>query len=176
MKFVYHFANDNDIKNLYNDVSNAGLMLPLKALNISKVKTKLLRPLAVSDYVQDFNPRRYFDSDQSRNKFKEASRKTDFHPVITDVSLCSSYNSKNVAEVFSEDSVGEFLEMFEMSRDNHLSLAKASQREYTFIIDTQSRGETYSNMWAEEEGYIARYAYDFSFFSELNRYRTSIAF
>ena len=60
MKFVYHSANKEDLKDLYKRVLNAGLKLPLKPLDATHVSSKLLRPLAVYDYTRYHDPKKVY--------------------------------------------------------------------------------------------------------------------
>ena len=156
MKFVYHFANKEDLKDLYKRVLNAGLKLPLKPYNPTDVSSKLLRPLAVYDYTRFHDPKKvYWPSGEERTKHRTAMTITDFRPTITDVDVCQSYNARSVMDVFKEDAVTAFHETFEGSKKN-ITLQDASLKEYTFIIDTQKRRQ-YPYNKEDDSRFFARF-------------------
>ena len=140
MKFVYHYADHNDLKDLYKRTLNAGLKLPLKPFNAVKASQKLLRPIAVSDYVKENNPLEPIDDTMKKERYDKTINETDFVPMITDTDVCSTYNAKNMLDIFNEESISEFQEVFG-GTDQNRTLEMANKREYTFIIDSQSRRE-----------------------------------
>ena len=106
MKFVYHSANKEDLFDLYKRVLNAGLKLPLKPFDATHVSSKLLRPLAVYDYTRYHDPKKvYWPSIEEKEQHQTAMTTTDFHPTITDIDICSSYNTRSVMDVFKQDDV-----------------------------------------------------------------------
>ena len=138
MKFVYHYADLNDLENLYRNVEKTGL--PVKQFDATKALSKVLRPLAVSDYLKDNEPLEPIEYETKREAFEKTIQGTDFIPVITDAGVCSSYNTKSMLEVFNEESVNDFHDIF--NGQNKVSpLQMANKGEYTFVVDTQSRQE-----------------------------------
>ena len=156
MKFVYHSANKEDLKDLYKRVLNAGLKLPLKPFDATHVSSKLLRPLAVYDYTRYHDPKKvYWPSIEEKEQHQTAMTTTDFHPTITDIDICSSYNTRSVMDVFKQDAVIAFHETFESSKKN-ITLKDASFKEYTFLIDTQKRRQ-YPYNKEDDSRFIARF-------------------
>ena len=63
MKFVYNFADEEDLLELYKATQFAEeLGLPLKPFSEIRSSAKLLRPIAVSDYLKDVNPMKRIDN------------------------------------------------------------------------------------------------------------------
>ena len=52
MKFVYNFANMNDVDALYKKIQKVDLKIPLKDLNQFKESVHLGQPLAISNYLK----------------------------------------------------------------------------------------------------------------------------
>lgn len=52
MKFVYNFANMNDVDTLYEKIQKADLKIPLKDLSQFKASVHLGQPLAISNYLK----------------------------------------------------------------------------------------------------------------------------
>ena len=140
MKFVYHYADHKDLKDLYKRTLNAGMELPLKPFDAVKASQKLLRPIAVSDYLKDNSPLEPIDDAMKKEIYYKTIKETDFVPMITDTDICSTYNAKSMLDIFNEDSISEFQEIFG-GRYQNRKLEMANKREYTFIIDSQSRRE-----------------------------------
>ena len=160
MKFVYHFADENDLKDLYKRVLNAGLMLPLKSFAVVKNTSNLLRPLAVSDYIKENDPLEPILDVPEKEAFEKAIRETEFTPVITDTDVCSGYNTRSPLDVFKKEAVGDFHEIFSSSEKKNLKLEMANQQEYSFIVDTQNRREYPFNDKILFRN-IARYVFNF---------------
>ena len=160
MKFVYKYADKDDLENLYEKVIDAGLNLPLKPFNVTSAASKLLRPLAVVDYTPFHDPKKLFwgaKSPEEAKKLRIAMTTTDFRPTITGVDVCSSYNAKSVMDVFNPKAVIAFHETFEDSRKN-ITLKDAGMKEYTFIIDSQKRRQ-YPHNQEEDDGFLARFVF-----------------
>ena len=138
MKFVYHYADVNDLENLYKNVEKTGL--PVKQFDATKALSKVLRPLAVSDYLKDNEPLEPIEYETKREAFEKAIQETNFIPVITDADICSSYNAKSMLDVFNEESVNDFHDIFN-GQKKVSALQMANKGEYTFVVDTQSRRE-----------------------------------
>ena len=117
MKFVYHYDDSNDLKQLYEDVQKSALMLPLKSFNLVKGRSRQFRPIAVSDYIQNNNPAIPLNFN-TRPGFEKVSQETDFQPIITDLDVCSSYNAPKTTEIFHEEAVADFHDVFE-GQGNH---------------------------------------------------------
>ena len=64
---------------------------------------------------------------------------TEFRPTITDYGLCSSFNSMMEVNVFDENSVGNFHEVFHHGVSKNVTLKMGGEREYIFILDTRER-------------------------------------
>ena len=172
MKFVYKYADKDDLEVLYQRVVNADLKLPLKQFNVTSAPAKLLRPLAVVDYTKVHDPKKTYRGGPSQEedlKHKIAMTRTDFRPTITDVDVCSSYNARSVMDVFNPKAVIAFHETFEDSRKN-ITRKDAGMKEYTFIIDSQKRRQ-YPHNQEEDDGFLARFV--FSTFC-LNKFETII--
>ena len=52
MKFVYNFANMNDVDTLYEKIQKADLKILLKDLSQFKASVHLGQPLAISNYLK----------------------------------------------------------------------------------------------------------------------------
>ena len=154
MKFVNHYANMDDVTTLYNIVKDAGLKIPLKEIDQFKKTVFLGQPLVISDYLKnvdqyepmlkehqddqwEFNPD--YDSDGGFANVKRQS--TQFRPTLTDVGLCSTFNAEMENNVFQDETVGGFMEVFNKAGldAKTITLATADLKEQSFIIDTQVR-------------------------------------
>ena len=151
MKFVYHHANIADVEGLYELVKQANLNIPLKPLEQILATTDLGQPLAISDYLKGLNP-----LDKLRDNFNKNSnvKKTDFRPVLTDLGLCSSYNAMSAEDVFNYPAIRDFHEVFQYQ---DINLESAVIREYSFIIDTQTRRDY--QFVASHGSHFARYTH-----------------
>ena len=69
MKFVYKYAEKDDLEVLHEKVADAGLKLPLKPFNATSAPAKLLRPLAVFDYIPIHDPKTPFWGPKSQDFF-----------------------------------------------------------------------------------------------------------
>ena len=156
MKFVYHFANMDDVEKLYNIVKDADLKIPMKKYDDFKKGVFLGQPLVISDYLHDvdqfsivsqfhqddfweFNP--IINLGTEENGYANVKRQsTQFRPTLTDSGLCSSFNAEVENNMFQDQRVKEFMEIFhnEWDIENH-TLASADLKEITFIIDNQDR-------------------------------------
>ena len=136
MKFVYHYANMADVEGLYELVQQSNVNIPLKPLEQILATADLGQPLAISDYLKGLNP-----LDKLGYNFKKYSNaeKTDFRPVLTDFGLCSSYNAMPENDVFHDSAIRDFHEVFQDPEVNNVIVESAVMREYSFIIDTQTR-------------------------------------
>ena len=56
MKFIYYFADMQDVKTLYKQVEQADLMVPLKTFDQIKTSLDLPKPLAISNYLENLHP------------------------------------------------------------------------------------------------------------------------
>ena len=61
MKFIYYFADMQDVKTLYKQVEQADLMVPLKTFDQIKTSLDLPKPLAISNYLENLNPGKQFN-------------------------------------------------------------------------------------------------------------------
>ena len=141
MKFVYHFATMNDVEKLYKMMKDANLPVPLKDLDQIKSTLQLPQPLAISDYLKDMNPgEKILEMFQNEN-WKEGrviKRSSDFSPRMTDMGLCSTYNAHLEKDEFDDKVVKDFHKVFHGAIDTN-PLKSAQMKEYSFIIDTQTR-------------------------------------
>lgn len=155
MKFVNHFANMKDIKTLYNIVKDAHLKIPVKEYEDFRKSVFLGQPLVISDYLngvdqfgkvsrlhQDeqwkFNPAMNLGEEDGYANVKRQS--TQFRPTLTDSGLCSSFNAEVENNVFQDQRMEEFMEIFHNGWDtDNRTLASADLKEIGFIIDTQDR-------------------------------------
>lgn len=149
MKFVYDFANLNDVKMLYGKVKKANSTIPMKTIDEVTRSAVLGHPLAVSDYLMDLNQyekipgtlnNTFWSTDPfypTRRIYKSSS---DFVPAFTNAGLCSIYNSPMISDVFVDSSVAEFKEVF-INSSKEVEVKTAAIGEYTFIIDTQKRSQ-----------------------------------
>ena len=64
------------------------------------------------------------------------NRASNYRPTLTDAGLCYSYNTMAEDDVFNEDSVQEFIDVYEIKSKE---LVKASVQEFTLMLDLQSR-------------------------------------
>ena len=144
MKFVYFYADMEDVKKLYHLVEQAQSSIPLKMKPFDQIQTSTVlgQPLAISNYLKGLNPLdkmgENFNNENWNNSVLE--RKTQFTPTLTDTGLCSTFNAKSENFVFQEQAVKDFQDIFHghvKAEDNLLE--SAVMREYTFIIDTQKR-------------------------------------
>ena len=156
MKFVYHFANMDDVEKLYNIVKDADLKIPLKEYDDFKKGVFLGQPLVISDYLHavdqfstisqfhqddfwEFNPNIYLGTKE--DGYANVKRQsTQFRPTLTDSGLCSSFNAEVENNVFQDKIVEEFMEVFHSGwkTENH-NLASGDLKEIAFIIDNQDR-------------------------------------
>ena len=61
MKFIYFFADMEDVRTLYNRVEQAGLMVQLKTFKQVETSLDLPKPLAISNYLENLNPGKQFN-------------------------------------------------------------------------------------------------------------------
>ena len=61
MKFIYSFADMEDVKTLYNRVEQADLMVPLKTFNQIESSLDLPKPIAISNYLENLHPGNRFN-------------------------------------------------------------------------------------------------------------------
>lgn len=137
MKFVYHYDDSNDLKRLYKDVQYSALMLPLKPLNLVQNTTRQFRPIAVSDYVQNNNPAIPLNFN-TRPVFEKVSLETDFQPIITDLDICSSYNAPKTTEIFHEEAVADFHDVFE-AQVSHTNTMSEGGKYYGFHSTSKAK-------------------------------------
>ena len=141
MKFVYNFATMNDVEKLYDKIQDANLPVPMKELDQFKSSLQLPQPLAISDYLKGMNPgEKILDIFQNENweEGRVIKRSSDFSPRMTDAGLCSTYNAHLEKDVFDDKVVKDFHEVFHGGVDKN-PLKSAQMKEYSFIIDTQTR-------------------------------------
>ena len=74
MKFVYFYADVQDVETLYNQVKKAGLMVPLKSFDEVRSTLQLSKPLAISNYLKYVDP---------SYKLQANSKVKDWKPIIT---------------------------------------------------------------------------------------------
>ena len=153
MKFVYHYANMADVEGLYQLVKQANLNIPMKPLEQVLATADLGQPLAISDYLKGLNPLDKLGNNVNNNKNSNVT--TDFRPVLTDLGLCSSYNAMSEQDVFHDSAIRDFHEVFLNHEGNGINLESAVIREYSFIIDTQSRRDY--QFGASHGSHFARY-------------------
>ena len=149
MKFVYNFANINDVKRLYEKVKKANSKIPMKTIDEVTSSVVLGHPLAVSDYLLGLDQYEKIPGSlnntfwttypefPNRRLYKSS---TDFRPSLTDAGLCSVYNSPMISDVFEPSSVSEFKEVF-VNTSQQIELKTAAVGTYTFVIDNQKRSE-----------------------------------
>ena len=155
MKFVYHFHDMKDIEELYHLTKTASINLPMKRLEVVKNQTLLPNPLAITDYLANIDPKKDLHlqpkprswniniNDYGRRNF-EYIKSTEFRPALTDMGVCQSYNSRYEKDVFVENSVGQFHEVFHRSVDTSgIKMEKGSRKELTFILDAQENRRNY---------------------------------
>ena len=154
MKFVHHFANMNDVSTLYNIVKDASLKIPLKEYDDFQKSVFLGQPLVISDYLHnldqftrvsrfhqdenwEFNPA----MDLGEGGYANVKRQsTQFRPTLTDSGLCTSFNAEMENNMFQDQTVEEFMEVFHSGWETeNLTLASADLKEISFIVDTQDR-------------------------------------
>ena len=143
MKFVYKYANLDDVINLYGTVKKANSTIPMKTIDEVTGSVVHGHPLAVSDYLMDLNqyekvPRSLNNTFWSADRIYQSS--TDFLPALTDAGLCSVYNSPMISDVFVDSSVAEFKEVF-INQSQQLEVKSAAIGQYSFVIDTQMRSQ-----------------------------------
>ena len=56
MKFVYFYADKDDVKKLYHLIKQAQSSIPLKPFDQIQTSTVLGQPLAISNYLKGLNP------------------------------------------------------------------------------------------------------------------------
>ena len=156
MKFVNHYANMEDVSTLYNIVKDAGLKIPVKEYEDFRKSVFLGQPLVISDYLQyvdqfsevsrlyqdehwEFNPDMYLGGEESG--YANVKRhSTKFRPTLTDSGLCSSFNTEVENNMFQDQRVEEFMEVFHSGWETeNRTLESADLKEISFIIDTQDR-------------------------------------
>ena len=142
MKFVYHLYDWEDVKELYHKTKAAGLNLPLKPLNIVKKETLLPNPLAITDYLSLLDPKIPLDETKHKswkNQYQYISS-TEFRPALTDNGLCQVYNGYYERDIFTEDSVSQFHEVFYGNKieNQSVKLETFEVEEFTFILDLQT--------------------------------------
>ena len=150
MKFVYNFANLNDVKKLYGKVKKANSKLPMKTIDEVTGSVVLRHPLAVSDYLLDLNQYERVPGTLNNTFWSPADpyyparriykSSTDFVPAFTDAGLCSVYNSPMISDVFVDSTVAEFKEVF-INASQQMEVKTAGIGEYSFVIDTQKRSQ-----------------------------------
>ena len=141
MKFVYHFATMNDVEKLYDKIKDANLPVPMKDLDQFKSSLQLPQPLAISDYLKGMNPGEkilYMFQNENWDEGRVIKRSSDFSPRMTDAGLCSTYNAQLEKDMFDDKVVKDFHEVFHGGVDTN-PLKSAHMKEYSFIIDTQTR-------------------------------------
>ena len=165
MKFVYNFANLNDVKRLYGKVKKANSKIPMKTIEEVTGSVVLGHPLAISNYLLDLNqyeniPGTLNNTFWSTDPFTPAKRiyksSTDFVPAFTDAGLCSVYNSPMISDVFVDSSVAEFKEVF-INASEQMEVKTAGIGEYSFVIDTQKRSQY--PFRTVDSTHFARYTY-----------------
>ena len=156
MKFVNHYANMEDVKTLYNLVKDAGLKIPIKEYEEFQKSVFLGQPMVISDYLHivdqfvkvskvhqdeywEFNPA--MDLVAGQEGFPNVKRQsTQFRPTLTDSGLCSTFNAEVETNMFQDQRVEEFMEVFHSGwKTENRTLASADLKEITFIIDSQVR-------------------------------------
>ena len=156
MKFVNHYANMEDVNTLHNIVKDAGLKIPVKEYEEFQKSVFLGQPLVISDYLQyvdqfsrvsglhqdehwELNQDIYVAGEEEG--YANVKRQsTQFRPTLTDSGLCSSFNAEVEINVFQDQRVEEFMEVFHNGWDTeNRTLASADLKEIGFIIDTQDR-------------------------------------
>ena len=141
MKFVYHFGTMNDVEKLYDKIKDANLPVPMKDLDQFKSSLQLPQPLAISDYLKGMNPGEkilYMFQNENWDEGRVIKRSSDFSPRMTDAGLCSTYNAHLEKDMFDDKVVKDFHEVFHGGVDTN-PLKSAHMKEYSFIIDTQTR-------------------------------------
>ena len=162
MKFVNHFANLKDVNTLYNIVKDADLKIPVKEYEDFRKSVFLGQSLVISDYLKgvdqlgkvsrlhqdeqwEFNPAMNLGNTEcitcKEDGYANVKRQsTQFRPTLTDSGLCSSFNAEVENNMFQDQSVEEFMEVFHNGwGTENRTLASADLKEIGFIIDTQDR-------------------------------------
>ena len=141
-----------DVESLYQVVKKADLKIPLKGLDEVKASVSLRKPLAISDYLEGLNPYEPMTHDFKNEHWDEMATvdsslikpvkiSTEFRPTLTDAGVCATFNAPLIDEVFQDHTVSEFREVFLTEFQSEATkLETAAFKEYTFIIDTQKRG------------------------------------
>ena len=144
----------DDVSALYNIVKEAGLQIPVKDYEEFKKTVFLGQPLVIGDYlknVDQYTPvsQKYEDEQWELNPDAYGNdggwvnvkrQKTQFRPTMTDVGLCSTFNSEAENTMFQDQTVAEFMEVFHSGLDTkNITLENADLKEQSFIIDTQVR-------------------------------------
>ena len=149
MKFVYNFANLDDVEILYDVVKKANSKIPMKPIHQVKGSVVLGHPLAVSDYLLDLDQyakipgslnNTFWTPDPNIAARRIYKPSTDFVPSLTDSGLCAIYNSPLISDVFEPLSVAVFKKVF-INDSKQFKVKPASIGEYTFIVDTQKRSQ-----------------------------------
>ena len=149
MKFVYHFANLNDVEILYEMVKKTNVKVPMKTIEEVKDSAVLGQPLAISDYLLDLNQyepipatfkNKFWTAHPNLTTIRVYNSSTEFKPMLTDAGLCSVYNAPMISDVFEDSTVMDFKEVF-MEGTQQTEVRSAAMGEYTFIIDTNMRSQ-----------------------------------
>ena len=128
MKFVYFYADMEDVKKLYQLVKQAHLKIPLKPFDQVQSSTVLGQPLAISNYLKGLNPLDKMGENFSNENWNNSvlDQKTQFLPTLTDTGLCSTFNARSENLVFQEQAVKDFQDIFHghiKTEDNALESA-----------------------------------------------------
>ena len=149
MKFVFNFANLDDVEILYDVVKKANSKIPMKPIHQVKGSVVLGHPLAVSDYLLDLDQyakvpgslnNTFWTPDPNIAARRIYKPSTDFVPSLTDSGLCAIFNSPLISDVFESSSVAEFKKVF-INESQQFDVKPASIGEYSFIVDTQKRSQ-----------------------------------
>ena len=146
MKFVYKFHDMEDVEELYHMTKRAGINLSMKPLDVVKNETVLPNPLAISDYLDLLDPKgKLGESTQHKSwNGRKYLRSSEFRPALTDIGVCQSYNAHYEKDVFTEESVTQFHEVFHGNIDtSDFKLKSGAMKEYSFILDTQDVRRNY---------------------------------
>ena len=146
MKFVYKFHDMDDVEELYHMTKRAGINLSMKPLDVVKNETVLPNPLAITDYLAFLDPKSALRETTKHKSWngRKYLRSTEFRPALTDNGVCQTYNSHYEKDVFTEESVSQFHEIFHQNIDtSDLKLKSGAMKEFTFILDTQDVRRNY---------------------------------
>ena len=131
----------NDVEKIYEMIKDANLPVPMKDLDQIKSSLQLPQPLAISDYLKGLNPgEKILDMFQNENweEGRVIKRSSEFSPRMTDMGLCSTYNAHLEKDVFDDKVVKDIHEVFHEGIEIY-PLKSGQMKEYSFIIDTQTR-------------------------------------